>query len=176
MAHSFFWCNSELIIGLSLVVLWLSSIEIKRYWLSIVVLLILPWVHPLLALIVGMIGGYYFFFESDKRILVTAYGFLYASITIGKSIFFPNWYDTEKNKILLRQLEQYTLTEHHLGYIFQWAFWPIVLSMISCIVLCVYFKKYKRLAYYSITTFLYLLLQDIMIRNYNNVFYHEVSY
>lgn len=176
VAHSFYWCNSELNIGLSLVVLWVSCIEMKRPWLSLSILLILPWIHPLLAIMVGIIGGYYFFFNSDNRILVTAHGFLYAAITIGKSLFFPNWYDAEKNKILLRQLQQYTLSDHNLAYILQWAYWPIVLSMIAGIIACIYFKKHGRLLYYSVTTFLYILLQDVMIRNYDNIFYHEVSY
>ncbi len=176
VAHSFYWCNSELITGLSIVVLLISCIEKERRWLSILILLILPWVHPLLLVIVVFILGYYFFFEPAKRLVAISYGVIYAAMTIVKSLYFQNWYDTEKNRILIKQLEEYSLSSHYLEYILRWEFWPVVASMICCIAICLFYKKYTVLSYYLLTTAAYLLLQDIMIRNYDNVFYHEVSY
>jgi len=176
VAHSFYWCNSELITGLSLVVLFVSCIEVERHIYSVILLLILPWVHPLILVLVGFVLAYYFIFHSDYRYRSFLFGVLYIGMTLIKSVFFQNWYDKDKNRILTRQIREYAFADHNLDYIFQSAFWPIILSVFICIALCFYFRRYWVLLYYVTTSCAYLLLQDIMIRNYDNVFYHEVSY
>jgi len=66
VCHSFFWCNSELILGLSLMVLWLSFYENQK-WISLSILtLILPWVHPLLLLCFLFVITFLFFDKPQK--------------------------------------------------------------------------------------------------------------
>ena len=175
-AHTFYWCNSDHLIGISLVILLTSCLEHQKYIGSFLLLVILPWVHPLVFISVGFILAYYFLFTKLKKAIIGSHIVFAVGIMAIKSLVFQSWYEADKGKILFRQLGQYNFSEHHLDYLFQWTFWPILLSIFICFLVCIYYKKFGVLIYSIVGVTAYIFLQDIMIRNYSYVFYHEATF
>lgn len=175
-AHTFYWCNSDHLIGISLVILLASCIEHQKYIGSAILLAILPWVHPLVFISLGFVLSYYFLFTKLKKTVVGCYILFAVGVKAIKSLVFQSWYEAEKSKILFRQLSQYNFSDHNLDYLFQWTFWPILLSIFICCVICVLYRRYWVLSYFIVAVIAYIFLQDIMIRNYSYVFYHEATF
>lgn len=177
VAHSFYWCNSELILGLSLVFLLWSSIEKGKKIFSTILVLLIPWFHPLLILVVLFFVILSGLFDKGNW---KWYGFL-TVLSLGmdliKKIGFPNWYDTMKQNAFAKELQTYSIDSCRIFELFSNVeYYPIALTFILSTLILVFRRAYTKTFLFIGFVFSYLLITDIGITEYHLHFYHEVSF
>ena len=175
VAHSFFWCNSELILGLSALVLWITFYENKNRMGSLSVAMILPWFHPLLICCFLFVTVYYFFVKGQRRSGLDLLFFIISAAT--KSQFFSSWYDTNKKANFLSKLEAYQVSDlTNVFSFFNIQNAPVFLCLILALSLCLYKRKFLSFVLLVSFTLLYLFISDVSTTRYHFQFYLEVNF
>ncbi len=177
VAHSFYWNNSELILGLSMLCYWLALLRAERYLGSIVVGLVMAWLHPLLILLVVYSIVLLLIENKKPRKLLVLNGGAYISMHLIKEVFFPNYYDSNKTVLFKKKLSSYSLSDgtlfelisdnHHL---------PLVIGILLTLVFCFYKRKIIQAFLLAGFCLCYLFINDLGSDNTFYVFYHETNF
>lgn len=177
VAHSFFWNNSELILGLSVLCYWLAQLRAGRYMGSIVTGLVMAWLHPLLLLLVVYSLVLLFIDNKIARKLLFLNGGTYVAMHLIKDIFFPNYYDTNKTALFKRKLSNYNLSDGTLfELISDWHHLVLITFIVLSLGLCIYKRKFMQAILLTGFCLCYLFINDLGSDNTFYVFYHETNF
>ncbi|MEL7122425.1 MAG: hypothetical protein AAFO07_23470 [Bacteroidota bacterium] len=188
-SDGFFWCNSELIQGLSVALLFKASIdrlERKKNVLSgliaFIYAVLLNFYHPILLFPVVFLLIYDQLYSWKINRVATWALFSYLLLFIIKSSFFASWYDKMKSNAFAANLENYwyrfweapmlqTLPEE-LFYKFHF----IVLGLLTVSIVMLFRKKWLSLLFilaYCLGFFFILLIGE---PDASYSFYNEINY
>lgn len=177
VAHSFFWNNSELILGLSVMSYWLALISAEKYKSSLIVSVVMPWFHPLLILLVGFSLVLLLLERKLPAKLLISNGLTYVVMHFVKDNLFPNYYDTNKTILFKKKLSSYSLSDgtlfelisdaHHL---------PLIAFITFTLLLALYNRKIIIALLLLGFCLTYLFINDLGSDNSFYVFYHETNF
>ena len=177
VAHTFFWNNNELFLGLSALCLWFALMR-KHYFISSLFCgVIIAWIHPLLIVILLFFVAVSLWEATISRLVIFANAGLYTASYFTKNIFFPNYYDTSKNELLLSNLSQFDISlSSTFGIVSSLAYWPIVVSCCGVLFVLLFYKKW--LYGFLLAGFIccFLVLTALTDSNPEYIFYNEGNY
>ena len=176
--HGFFWCNSELVLGILFVLLWYVTFLKHRYLLAALISSVIAWTHPLLLVVFS-----YFIVQLLVKKKLKSYR---AVISISvfylnyycKETFYPNWYDNIKSETFQNNLEHYPWHEM-LTNLTVWvqSYWWISILLALTIILLIIKKQWLQLGILAVFTAAYGLLLSISALNQpTDAFYSEVNH
>jgi len=175
VAHSFYWCNSELISGLSIMVLWLSFYEKKSWIWAGLLAIILPWFHPLLFVCFLFCTTYLFVIKKDKKIIPHAV--LFGGSMLTKKFFFPSWFDTNANQAFKVKLDKFEMSDLSDSLAFlNGDNLPIILCLVLTVAMAFYKKEIWAASLLVSFALLYLFIIGVATTNYSLQFYIEVRF
>jgi len=177
VAHTFFWNNNELFLGLSSLCLWVALMRKGSYLSICSVAVVIAWIHPLLIVLVLFILATSLVTKDVKAKVVLIGSALYGASYFIKNQFFPNYYDTGKSDQLIKSLEGYefsvsALTDQlsHIDY------WTISLSCSIALILLVAYRNWLVVILLSGFIVCYLTLIDLTASPVSYIFYDEGNF
>ncbi|MBT8234355.1 MAG: hypothetical protein KJN84_17120 [Bacteroidia bacterium] len=184
LVHSFFWCNSELNLAMSLFVLLLGFYKKNSWFIVGVLSVVLLWLHPLIIFPVGFVFALEIVntyvskkeFKSIKTPLIFGCAFLVGYII--KTVFFRNWYDTMKSNQFEQNFDVYTFDGINvLKNFFVESYFLFPLLFIVTVLLLIKNRNVLKAVLLLLFTFIYLIILDIASFHESNVnaFYTEVN-
>lgn len=185
--HSFFWCNSEQNLAVSLLVLTLALFKQGRYVWTGILCFILLWLHPLVFLPFGFIMLLYVAgsiakhpkldmkcFEEMKYPLV--FGVVFTVMYVLKTVYIKNWYDNIKATNFQQNLSTYSfdLVEVFKPFFFENSFvFPLIaFTALLCLIIK---KRFLKAGLWFVFMMGYLTVLHIS-REASFLFYDEVNY
>ncbi len=177
VAYTFFWNNNELFLGLTTLCLWLALMREGKLVGSIIVAIILAWIHPLLAVIVLFLMVLSVL-TKDINKTTLLYNLLAYSISyFMKSKFFPNYYDTGKRELLMKNLTQFEISSgSFLDLLGSTSYWPIALCCIVVLGVLLYCRHWLYAVLLTGFYTCFLLLTELTEVDPSYVFYNEGNY
>ena len=188
-SQGFYWCNSELIQGMSVLILFKAYWDAhgtqwnSRHGLGFLFLgLVLLYIHPLVIFPLLFIFLYDAWRKTsiEKTSLLIGIGF--SLLWVVKRWLDPNWYDRMKSGVFLKNLKKYELdiwstpaVDHFISAI--WSNYHfVVLGLFMCIVILLFQKKYLLLAFTLIYVLAYTSIVFISDPQISNKFYSEINF
>ncbi len=181
VSHSYFWNNSELIQGLSMLILLLALIRKGNAVGVVAVSVILPWYHPLILLpflFVFIFRVVQNSFRLHRPERIAGLGFVFSYLT--KMVVFPNWYDNSKQNELLRNLYHFRGEDlEYLQSYFQLTLDHFLFSILGIggllLFLLVAKRKVAAIGLLLSFSFGYLFILTLVHRGELYAFYEEVN-
>jgi hypothetical protein len=179
VVHGFFWCNSELVLGLSLLVLWTALVSSQKQKMSLCMLPVLVWIHPLVLFPFAFLILYYLKTSSDNRRFLLFSSAVYFLLYWVKDHYFLSWYDGIKKAAFNKNLAEYDFGD--------FGFFELILNTphwipIVVLVLAIMLTLYKKLWFEAFSTLLfsivYLTVLDISTgpQESSFEFYTEINF
>lgn len=188
VSDSFYWCASELIHGLSwlmlLMALFFRKDQLNMYaWIALISISVICLnLHPLLIFPFGFILLYHFIymkqFSKNGLILLTVFMILW----VGKSQFLGNWYDDYKSQEFIQNFAEYKFSlwniPSHVSFISELPikYYVLLILLVFNGIWMVYKHKYAALSFLIVSLALYILIVHIGNPEATNSFYREVAY
>lgn len=187
---SFYWCSSEYVQGLSVLLIFFAYGIRKKFQFNLQSGIIIAFIglclmfyHPLIILPFALMGIYFLFVkQSNWKMQLGRVMILFILIYVLKSFFFKNWYDDGKQAEFFQHFDIYatqllSIPAHKvwisdlMGRHILWT----VLFLITIIGL-VYKKEYRHLFFLVASTLFYLMIVHIADPYVKYPFYSEVNY
>lgn len=185
--HSFFWCNSEQNLAISILILTLAFFKQRRYYIKALFCFVLLWLHPLVFLPFGFVMSLNVAETltgkrikgpklSNQLIAPIGFGVSFTLLYVLKSMHIKNWYDNIKATNFKENLASYDFSMVDVlnpfilenNYIF-----PLV--TLGAFVFLLYKKRILKAGLWFFYVFSYLIVLDISGEG-SYVFYNEVNY
>ncbi|MDB4438837.1 hypothetical protein N9176_01165 [bacterium] len=184
IVHSFFWCNSEQNLAISLLVLILALFKQRKLVWTGVMCFVLIWLHPLMFLPFGFVMSFYavdaFLKKEGHFGLKTPvlFGLSFLVMYILKSVYIKNWYDNIKAIKFQHNLSTYDwnvvgvlepfLVENYFLF-------PAM--VIGALCLLMYKGSFLKAGLWSVFVLAYLVILNISNSGETSyLFYDEVNY
>ena len=180
--HSFFWCNSEQNLAMSLLILTLALYRKSRFFWTAVLCFLLLWLHPLTFLPFGFVMVFSAIDESKKGFTETlipiGFGTVFTIAYILKSVFIKNWYDTMKAKEFKTNLSVYDFEQiEFLKIYFSDTYIIFPFMVLMALVYLIYKRVWLKAMLYGVFVAVYLMILHISsFQATNYIFYNEVNY
>jgi len=184
VVHSFFWCNSEQNLAVSLLVLTLALFSQKKYIWTSILCFVLLWLHPLIFLPFGFAmslnaADLFINKRSNRDYKAPIYFALgFTTIYVLKSVFIKNWYDKIKAVTFKQNLSTYdfNIIEIVKPFLFDNYFlFPVLTAVAICILIIK--RLYVKAGLWMLFVVFYLTILDISgSTDTSYMFYDEVNY
>ena len=184
----FYWCNSEQILGLSLVILLLAVFENsyitgKREIAILSALgIIILFTHPLLLIPLTFILVCDQVLKGKINVRKTVFLAIFLVTWFLKKSFLPNWYDSMKSREFNNNLDRYINSLWDIPSLQMFTsdliskYYVLLLGLVLILTLCLLRRKYLLLLMTSAGIMLYVLIIHIGEPSIEFPFYVEINY
>lgn len=186
LVHSFFWCNSELNLAMSLLILTFALYKKNHLLIAACLSLIMLWLHPLIFIPYAFLmiwEGIDRFYKNDYKISKAVWspmviGLGYVILFLLKKTFIKNWYDTMKENVFNANLEKYNfINTEFISTFFVDANILFPFFFVLALGFLVFQRRLIAILYFLVFMICYLYLLDISrSEDAGLVFYNEVNY
>lgn len=186
LMHSFYWCNSELNLAISVLLLTYAFYKKRHWWTFGILSFVLLWLHPLVFIpyiFLWIMEGLNRFkkasnfttFKNIEPVLIATGFFL---LFVIKRTFFKNWYDTMKSKVFSENLSDYDFINmdfFHALFIDAHVLFMVVFGLALSYTL--YKKMFLKSLFFFLFVCAYLMILDIS-KSVDRAqdFYNEVNF